>query len=51
LDVFGASCALPARTLNLLLENEIEVLPPSSWPVLQLQLFGSDTISYLTEIA
>jgi hypothetical protein len=51
LDVFGASCALPKRTLDMLLENEIEVLPPSSLPVLQLQLFGIITNTHLAEIA
>jgi len=40
LDVFHASLTLPARTQNLLLENEIVVLAPDSLPVLQLQLFG-----------
>lgn len=39
-EVFNDSCALPAETLRLLLENRIEILPPNSLPVLQLQLFG-----------
>jgi len=51
LDVFGASCALPARTLNLLLEHEIKILPPESLPVLHLQLFGSITNTRLAEMA
>ena len=51
LEVFNASFTLPARTRNLLLECEIEVLPPSSLPMLRLQLFGEVTNTYLTEFA
>jgi len=51
LEVFNASLALPLRTRNLLLESKIEVLPPGSLPMLQLQLFGESTIIRLAELA
>jgi hypothetical protein len=40
LEVFNASITLPFWTLDLLLEDEIEILPPEGLAVLQLQLFG-----------
>ena len=43
LVIFNNSFALPARTRNLLLECEIVILPPSSLPMLGLQLFGKVT--------
>jgi len=43
LEVFNASLSLPTRTQNLLLESEIDVLPPGSLPILQFQLFGRIT--------
>jgi hypothetical protein len=51
LDIFNTSFALPNRTLNLLLECEIEVLSPSDSFVLQLQLFGKVTNTCSVEIA
>lgn len=51
MGVFNDSFALPARICKLLLESEIEVLPPSSLPMLQLQLFGEVTNSCLVEFA
>jgi hypothetical protein len=50
LEVFNDSCSLPNRALNLLLENEIDILPPEGLPVLQLQLFGEITNIRLAEI-
>ena len=51
LDVFNDSLALHPRTLNLLLENEIDILSPESLPMLQLQLFGKITNVHVTEMA
>jgi len=51
LEVFNDSVALSPRTRTLLLESEIEVLSPSSLPILQLQLFGEVTNSCLAEFA
>jgi len=51
LEIFNDSAALPARILNLLLENEIIVLAPDSLPVIQMQLFGGVTNIRLTELA
>lgn len=51
LEVFKASFTLPNRTQTLLLESEIEVLPPDSLPLLQLQLFGRVTNTRSAEIA
>ena len=51
LEVFDASLALPARTRNLLLSHEIEVLGRKSLPVLELQLFGRVTNTYSAEFA
>ena len=50
LEVFNDSCSLSNRTLNLLLENEIDILPPEGLPVLQLQLFGKITNIRLAKI-
>lgn len=41
LEVFNASCTLPARICDRFLVNGIEALPPAAFPQLQLQLFGS----------
>lgn len=51
LEVFNRSLTLPARTRNLLLENGIDILPPTSLPVLQLQLFGGVVPSRTPEVA
>jgi hypothetical protein len=51
LEAFHASLALPARTRELLLHNEIELLPIESLPQLQLQLFGNPAQARLAEIA
>jgi len=51
LEIFDASFSLPSRTRNLLLESEIEVLPPGSLPMLQLQLFDESTNIRLAELA
>jgi hypothetical protein len=51
MEVFNASISLPARTRNLLLESEIEILSPENLPVLQLQLFGSTSQVRVTENA
>lgn len=51
LEVFDASLALPARTRNLLLEADIEILSLESSPMLGLQLFGSVTRIRLAEMA
>ena len=51
LDIFNVSFALPAHTRKLLLENEIDVLPPNSLPMLQLQLFGEVANNCLAEFA
>lgn len=50
LEVFSTSFTLPARIRNLLLEDEINILPPDSLPVLQLQLFGEFTNIRLAEM-
>jgi hypothetical protein len=51
LEAFGASIALPAPTRNLLLDQEIDILPPEGLPQLQLQLFGRATQVRIAEIA
>jgi DNA-directed RNA polymerase subunit RPC12/RpoP len=51
LEAFKLSLALPGRTLGLLWENEIDILPPDSLPLLQLQLFGSTSSVRMAEIA
>ena len=51
LEIFNASLTLPARTRDLLLEDGIEILPPGSLPVLQIQLFGDTARIRVTEIA
>jgi hypothetical protein len=51
LEVFNNSFTLHNQTLNLLLENGIEILSPEGLPVLQLQLFGTVTDIRLAEIA
>lgn len=51
LEVFRASLALPARILDLFMEHRIDILPPDSLPVLQLQLFGVALPARLAEIA
>ena len=51
LDVFSASSALPAWTCDLLLEDEIDVLPPGNLSQVQLQLFGRATHVRTAEIA
>jgi len=51
LDVFNASFALPVRTRDLLLEDEIDILPPEDLLLLQLQLFGKATHVRIAEIA
>jgi hypothetical protein len=51
LKVFKSASTLPDRMLSLLLESEIEILPPSSSPVLQLQLFGEVKITRSTQMA
>ena len=49
LEVFNTSLALPVWTRELLLTHEIEILGRESLPVLQLQLFGRVTNTYLAE--
>jgi RNHCP domain len=51
LEIFNASLALPARTRSLLLEADIDFLPPDSLPQLHRQLFGSPAHVQLAEIA
>lgn len=51
LDVFNASLVLSARTVDWLLGNGIDILPPQALPQLQLQLFGSVAYVHLAEIA
>lgn len=51
LEVFNTSLALPVRTRSLLLEADIDILPPKSLPQLQLQLFGLPMSIHITEIA
>ena len=51
LEIFNASLTLPSRTRDLLLENGIEILPPESLPVLQIQLFGKAAHTRITEMA
>ena len=51
LEVFRASFVLPTQTQGFLLADGIEILPPESLPVLQLQLFGSATRARITEIS
>ena len=51
LDVFNKSISLPTWTRSLFLNNEIEILPPESLSVLQLQLFGDVTNIRLVEMA
>lgn len=51
LEVFSASSALPIRIRNLLLNNEIDILPPESLPMLQRQLFGQPVNTRMTAFA
>jgi len=50
LEVFNISLTLPIRTQNLLLESEIEILTSSSFPQMQLQLFGCISQVCATEL-
>ncbi len=40
LDIFSASSALPPNIYDLLLDNQISILPPDSLPLINEQLFG-----------
>jgi hypothetical protein len=51
LEIFNISVALPSLTRDLLLSNEIEILPPESLPALQLQLFGKDASIRIAVVA
>jgi len=51
LEVFTASFMLPAQVRDLLMEDEIDILPPESLPVLGLQLFGNTARVRIAEIA
>ena len=51
LEIFTASLTLPTRTRDLLLRDGIDILPPESLPVLQIQLYGSTHHVFVEEIA
>ena len=51
LEIFSESLQLSTRTLDLLLNNGIEVLSRQALPQVQLQIFGSATRVHLAEIA
>lgn len=51
LEVFEESLALPTRTLDLLLNDGIEILSREAFPQLQLQLFGRASFAPITERA
>ena len=49
LEIFNASLALPARIRETLMTHEIDILGWESLPVLELQLFGEVSNTFLAE--